>query len=243
MSLIRCPECGRQGVSDSAEACPSCGYNIRRYVEQRNQQQNEDVEAFLEREKEEQECKRRMAKTRERIAREKRLEEYEEERKKIYTDRLTIPDEPKFSNASPVTLTIGIICFVYGLLVAGSEVYMALGPGNYDSNPDDTLTIWIKIIAAFLFGVICILAVRARYWALVSYRDLALKDFEQYKDKVYELHQEKVKERMSREHSYLIGRCRYCGSLNVVLLPKIDRINGEYYECLDCGKRSSSLEM
>lgn len=27
MALINCPECGRE-VSDKAEKCPNCGYNI-----------------------------------------------------------------------------------------------------------------------------------------------------------------------------------------------------------------------
>ena len=30
MGLIICPECGRENVSDSAEACPNCGYEIGR---------------------------------------------------------------------------------------------------------------------------------------------------------------------------------------------------------------------
>lgn len=29
MALIKCPECGRENVSDSAEMCPSCGYGIK----------------------------------------------------------------------------------------------------------------------------------------------------------------------------------------------------------------------
>lgn len=28
MALIKCPECGREDVSDSAQACPQCGRNI-----------------------------------------------------------------------------------------------------------------------------------------------------------------------------------------------------------------------
>lgn len=30
MALIKCPECGRENVSDSAESCPNCGYRIRK---------------------------------------------------------------------------------------------------------------------------------------------------------------------------------------------------------------------
>jgi len=28
MALIKCPECGRSGVSDKSNACPGCGINI-----------------------------------------------------------------------------------------------------------------------------------------------------------------------------------------------------------------------
>ena len=31
MALINCPECGRENVSDSALACPNCGFGIREY--------------------------------------------------------------------------------------------------------------------------------------------------------------------------------------------------------------------
>lgn len=31
MALIKCPECGRENVSDSAEACPNCGFGVKEY--------------------------------------------------------------------------------------------------------------------------------------------------------------------------------------------------------------------
>ena len=33
MALVKCPECGRERVSDTAEACPDCGYNVRAHYE------------------------------------------------------------------------------------------------------------------------------------------------------------------------------------------------------------------
>ncbi len=33
MALIKCPECGRENVSDTAEACPNCGYGIKKHFE------------------------------------------------------------------------------------------------------------------------------------------------------------------------------------------------------------------
>ncbi len=33
MALIKCPECGKENVSDTATSCPSCGYNILKHME------------------------------------------------------------------------------------------------------------------------------------------------------------------------------------------------------------------
>ena len=33
MALVNCPECGRANVSDTAESCPDCGYNIKAFFE------------------------------------------------------------------------------------------------------------------------------------------------------------------------------------------------------------------
>ncbi|MBR4627179.1 MAG: hypothetical protein IKO47_05700 [Ruminococcus sp.] len=31
MALINCPECGREGVSSTANSCPQCGFNVKKY--------------------------------------------------------------------------------------------------------------------------------------------------------------------------------------------------------------------
>lgn len=31
MSLVTCPECGKEGVSDQASACPQCGFNLKEH--------------------------------------------------------------------------------------------------------------------------------------------------------------------------------------------------------------------
>lgn len=31
MALVKCPECGRENVSDTAKACPECGFNISKH--------------------------------------------------------------------------------------------------------------------------------------------------------------------------------------------------------------------
>ena len=45
MALIKCPECGRENVSDSAEACPDCGYGIKAHFEKiRNEEEKKEQE-------------------------------------------------------------------------------------------------------------------------------------------------------------------------------------------------------
>lgn len=39
MSLINCPECGKENVSDSAIACPSCGYSLKAHFEEIKQEE------------------------------------------------------------------------------------------------------------------------------------------------------------------------------------------------------------
>lgn len=43
--LIKCPECGKEKVSDSAEACPDCGYGIKAHIDLENQLQQKSETA------------------------------------------------------------------------------------------------------------------------------------------------------------------------------------------------------
>lgn len=50
MALVKCPECGRERVSDSAEACPDCGYGIKKYYEDIKKKQEDESNKLLEEE-------------------------------------------------------------------------------------------------------------------------------------------------------------------------------------------------
>ena len=43
MALIKCPECGRERVSDSAVACPECGFGVRDYIEGERKKAEEEI--------------------------------------------------------------------------------------------------------------------------------------------------------------------------------------------------------
>lgn len=41
MALVKCPECGKENVSDSAQMCPNCGYGIKAHFEKIRQEEEE----------------------------------------------------------------------------------------------------------------------------------------------------------------------------------------------------------
>jgi uncharacterized Zn finger protein (UPF0148 family) len=41
MALINCPECGRENVSDTALACPICGYGVWEHFERIKREEEE----------------------------------------------------------------------------------------------------------------------------------------------------------------------------------------------------------
>lgn len=51
MALIKCPECGKENISDSATTCPFCGYGIKEHFELINQKEAFDEKKQKDREK------------------------------------------------------------------------------------------------------------------------------------------------------------------------------------------------
>ena len=66
MALIKCPECGRERVSNSAVACPDCGFAIREYFCNRKLEDNTDSTSTRNNSKKENESKNNNTKVRER---------------------------------------------------------------------------------------------------------------------------------------------------------------------------------
>ena len=44
MALTKCPECGKENVSESAESCPSCGYGINSHFKNKKLQEQKEIE-------------------------------------------------------------------------------------------------------------------------------------------------------------------------------------------------------
>lgn len=107
MALIKCPECGKENVSDKAEMCPQCGFGIKAHFEKI---ENEKVY--------EQERKKR----------------YEEE-KKIIEEKLKdeiVPCKPSIERNIAITWIILGPAIFYGICVQSYIcvlIFLALGIG------------------------------------------------------------------------------------------------------------------
>ncbi len=44
MALMKCPECGKENVSDTSSTCPECGYNIQKYLQELREKEQDEKE-------------------------------------------------------------------------------------------------------------------------------------------------------------------------------------------------------
>lgn len=99
MALVKCPECGREKVSDSAETCPDCGYAIKAYYDKVKQ---EAEEKCLAEEREQQ-----------RIAEEEERKRLQEEKEKQHQENMN-----KYFGTPMKKLGWGVVaCAVLALLI------------------------------------------------------------------------------------------------------------------------------
>lgn len=98
MALIKCPECGRENVSDSAEMCPGCGYGIKAYFEKIRKEEERKEQA-----RKAEEAKRKA---------EIQSKQGEEERIRSVLQ----PEKPIFSRGFIVYMIIAIIFFSWLML-------------------------------------------------------------------------------------------------------------------------------
>ena len=103
MALMRCPECGRDSVSDSATMCPGCGYNLKVHFDEiRKREKEEKAEA-----ERAQRIKAAFQKNDQNVS--------EEERRKRILKSL---EEKRIAKKKEVTTFIaGITVFALGLVV------------------------------------------------------------------------------------------------------------------------------
>ena len=99
MALVKCPECGREKVSDNAEACPDCGYAIKAYYDKVKQEEEE----------------KRLAEEREKqkIAEEEERKRLQEEREKQHQESMN-----KYFGSPIKKVAWGLVaCAILGIVI------------------------------------------------------------------------------------------------------------------------------
>lgn len=105
MALVKCPECGREKVSDSADMCPDCGYAIKAYYDKIKKEEEE----------------KRLAEEREkqRIAEEEERKRLQEEREKQHQENMN-----KYFGSPMKKLAWGISACIVLVLVIMLGMYI-----------------------------------------------------------------------------------------------------------------------
>lgn len=127
MALVKCPECGREKVSDSAEACPECGYGIKVHYEKlRYEEEQRLIQEKKEQEKEEEEKKKLID-----IAKRKE----EDEVRRIENDKKRKVKNRKLKKVAFIIVTICCILTITKRIVLPaynySQAIELLETGNY----------------------------------------------------------------------------------------------------------------
>lgn len=202
MALIKCPECGRENVSDTAEACPDCGYGIKLHFE------NIEKERIAEQKKIEAE----------RLKKEKEQEIKEREKQRI--ESIKPPEKPKISIAG---LIVGILMLVFGISQINTDEYDRNYSMNH-GNGDPVIYGWLFTIIAIAV-LIFIIAV---YFSNLSRYNFAQDDFESYKkqvikeqDKRREIEKEEYQRRLVEYKNAI--KCPICGSRDVTKISTVSR--------------------
>lgn len=219
MALIKCPECGKDNVSDSAISCPECGYAIKEHFDK----------IRLEEERKEQE---RQNEIRLQEVRRKAEQKQEEEKSKIAerAKNITPPKHKPFINWY----------IIVGIILALLTVVMLIG-GSL------TLAI-IEGIPAIIFLFVGYDSLKTQRNLYDKYADDTEQyKIELIKQSDLEKKQQQaVREAEKLNANPLRIKCPNCGSNNVVKISTINRVAsvaavglasskiGKQYQCRNC---------
>lgn len=226
MALVKCPECGREKVSDSADMCPDCGYAIKIHFEKVKAEEEAKRQAYEKARLEEQakiEAQQRLERMCSPEVQEKTIERLKEKKKKaIQTIWI-----------SAVSL---IVCFFLLVWSWSNSRHGSLG-----------FIILISLFGGFIaFGML--LNGHSDYSNADLDLDAATKDMHKYYDRVQQRLNEAVASlnQSTAEYNAKHPACPNCGSRKTERISTLNRSAsvaltglasskiGKQYECKNC---------
>lgn len=245
MALIKCPECGKESVSDSAISCPECGFAIKTYYERKAvQEQQKQQEIQLE---------------------EKAKEEYEKlkdelNRKICAVDNMPYPEKPTFKESVFNSKGGGSWLSYASIIALIATPFLAYVSFQGKSAVLTTL---------FLIVFVLLLVIWTPFWLMICYSDYK-SSMVRFEDATKDWEGEKIKkkEQLNTEYEqYALNMAKYgtrnastinmpmlnnklkcpiCGSTNVSRISTLNRgvsvatvglassKIGKQYECKKC---------
>lgn len=197
MALIKCPECGRENVSDNAEACPNCGFGIREYYQKIKSEQQKE-------EKQRREVEQRK---------ERELAQKAQEEQRI--KNIPKPDKPRYSIAAAIC---GALCILLGGNSVATTNEYEIERSVSAGNGDPVFQGWYLIIS----GVVILCVGLYFFMKKVNAYKLAKDDFEAYQKEVVKRQDEETLRHVNeiQQKMNAMVKCPTCGSTNV------EKING-----------------
>ena len=227
MALIKCPECGRENISDSAEACPNCGFGIREYYQKIKLKQEE-----TERQRREKEQRK-----------ERELAQKAQQEQRI--KNIPKPDKPRYSIVAAIC---GILCILLGVNSVATTDEYDIERSVSAGNGDPVFQGWYLVI----FGIV-ILGVGLYFFIKkVNAYKLAEKDFETYQKEVVKQQDEATLRHVNeiQQKMNAMVRCPTCGSMNVERISGASKVGkavafgvlaagsiSKTFHCKNCGYR------
>lgn len=218
MALIKCPECGRENVSDSAEMCPGCGYGIKAHFEKIKQEKL----------KEQQRIEYKKAK----IKRDQEAKEREQKRIR----NVPKPERPVFSRGLIVYIVVATIFFSWLMLYT---------PTLYNEEPKGGM--WILELLVFIGLPLLVYLPNYNkknedYQLACKDFEMYQKKIIKEQDETLKRQQKELEQKIANAI-----KCPNCGSINTKKITTTSRVIstamvgmasskiGKQFECKDCG--------
>lgn len=228
MSLIKCPECGRENVSDSAEMCPGCGFGIKKYFEEIKVSHIKKQEK-IKSERSNETKQQLRAKNAEEIERKKEIKKY----KKIQMEKeLTIANlERSLEEEKKTKIVFAIVAFI-GIIVTIISWEFDLG--------------FIIVLGFFVSGFCLAALIMSKSSTENIEKDiyLAKSDYDSYQKKIDEINKLQIAKFKQDQLNKL--RCPICNSINIEKITTANRMTsiavaglasgkiGKQYKCKNC---------
>ncbi|MFT4004893.1 MAG: zinc ribbon domain-containing protein [Lacrimispora sp.] len=226
MALINCPECGRKGVSDTAEFCPGCGYNVKAHFDEITQEKLKEEQVQKEEEKKKQ---------------------AEEDRKRHEEERIKSVPRPSKPKISIKALILSIFLFLIAIMqLMSSEYERQLSILNHTGDPVFSGAVLL------IFGIVVLGINIYSYLKQSENYNLAQTNFEAYQRKIIKIRdevsaQQEARDEAEQKRQLYAPQCPSCGSTDIVKISAISRAIsveiaglassniGKQFECKRCG--------